>query len=128
VADYDNDGDLDIVVANMNDRPALLRCDRRDSNHWVMFKLRGRKSNRDGIGARITVRTGELKQLWEVKTAVSIFSASDPRAHFGLGSAAVIDEVTVNWPSGGIQRFENVAADCHYLIDEADGLAKEPIQ
>jgi hypothetical protein len=126
-ADYDNDGDLDIVVANMNDRPALLRCDRRDSNHWVMFKLRGRKSNRDGIGARITVRTGELKQLWEVKTAVSIFSASDPRAHFGLGSAAVIDEVTVNWPSGEIQRFENVATDCHYLIDEADGLAKEPI-
>jgi hypothetical protein len=121
-ADYDNDGDLDVLVANLDDSPRLLRNDRRDSNHWLMFRTVGRKSNRDGIGARITVKTTGGEQVWEVKRTVSIYSASDPRAHFGLGEATKADIVRVRWPSGKEQEFKNVAADKHYVLDEEDGL------
>jgi hypothetical protein len=90
-----------------------------------MFRTVGRTSNRDGIGARITVTTGAVKQVWEVKRTVGIYSCSDPRAHFGLGAAAVVDQVSVRWPSGKEQAFENVAGDRHYVIDEDAGLALE---
>jgi hypothetical protein len=123
--DIDNDGDIDILVANLNDTPSLFRSDRRDANHWVMFKTRGVKSNRDGIGTRIMVRAGGLDQYWEIKRAVSIFSASDPRAHFGLGEAEKIDLVRVEWPSGTVQEFTGLNSDTHYLIDEKKGLGRE---
>jgi enediyne biosynthesis protein E4 len=122
--DYDNDGDIDILCATLNGTPQLLRNDRRDSNHWVMFKTVGRKSNRDGIGARITVTTGDLRQIWEIKRTVGIYSSSDPRAHFGVGKASRIDSVQVLWPSGKQQEFKDVAADSHYVIDEDQGLRK----
>jgi len=120
--DHDNDGDVDMVVANMNGVPQLLRNDRRDSNHWLMFRTVGRKSNRDGIGARITVETGGQKQVWEVKRTVGIYSSSDPRAHFGLGKQNKADRVHVWWPSGKEQEFSAVSADRHYVIDEEAGL------
>jgi hypothetical protein len=123
--DYDNDGDLDIAVANMNGSPQLFRNDRTDNHHWAMFKMVGKKSNRDGIGARITVKTSGLSQTREVKRAVGIYSTSDPRTHFGLGTAASIDAVRIRWPSGNIQDFENVASDKHYVIREGEGLTKE---
>lgn len=125
-SDFDNDGDIDFAVANLNDNPVLFRTDRSDSNHWVMFKTRGRRSNKDGIGARIWVKTGDLEQVWEIKTGVSIYSGSDPRAHFGLGEAERIDQVRVRWPSGTVQEFRDVKADRHYLIDEDAGLVLEP--
>ena len=124
-ADFDNDGDIDIAIANMNGSPELLRNDSPPQNHWVMFRTVGRKSNRDGIGARITIAAGGLHQVWEVKRTVGIYSCSDPRAHFGLGGANRIDLVKVRWPSGKIQEFQGVAADRHYVVDEEAGLSEE---
>jgi len=124
-ADFDNDGDIDLIVANMNDTPLLLRNDRSDSNHWVTLKTVGRKSNRDGIGTRITAVTGNLQQVWEIKRTVGIYSASDPRAHFGLGPHDKVDLLRVQWPSGSVQEFRNVASDAHYVVDEQEGISKE---
>jgi hypothetical protein len=124
-ADFDNDGDTDLIVANMNDSPLLLRNDRSDSNHWVMFKIRGATSNRDGIGARITVISRKLQQIWEVKRTVGIYSASDPRAHFGLGPHDKVDLMKVRWPSGKVQEFRDVAADAHYVLKEGEDLRRE---
>lgn len=123
--DYNNDGAIDFVVANMNGSPALFRSDQRNGNHWVMFRTVGRKSNRDGIGARIEVTTGDLRQVWEVKRTLGIYSVSDSRAHFGLGESAVIDRVTVRWPRGIVQEFTDVTADRHYIVDEEAGLSRE---
>jgi hypothetical protein len=126
--DLDNDGDIDVVAANLNGSPRLLRNDQRSGNHWAMFRTLGRRSNRDGLGVRLTATTGALTQVWETKRGVSIYSASDPRAHFGLGPATRIDLLRVLWPSGKIQELRDVPADRHYLIDEEAGLAPEPMR
>ena len=76
--DLDNDGDIDFIIGNLNGTPQLFRHEGAGPNHWVMFRARGTRSNRDGIGARITVVTGELRQVREIKRTVGIFSASDP--------------------------------------------------
>ena len=123
-ADFDNDGDIDIAVANMNGTPQLFRNDLSSGHHWVTFRTVGRESNRDGIGARITVTTGELRQVWEIKRTVAIYSCSDPRAHFGLGNVDRVESVRVRWPSGKVQEFRDVTADRHYVIDETDGLSE----
>ena len=127
IADLDNDGDLDVVVACLDAKPLVLRNDGAPG-HWLMFRTVGRKSNRDGIGARITVRTGALSQVWEVRRTVGIYSASDPRAHFGLGEAARADVVRVEWPSGKVHEFRSVPADRHYRVDETEGLSPEPLR
>jgi len=124
-ADFDNDGDIDIAVAQMNGGPLLFRNDRSSANHWAMFRTVGRTSNRDGIGARLTIVAGGLRQIWEIKRTVSIYSCSDPRAHFGLGSAARIEKLEVRWPGGKVQEFTDIPADRHYLVDEESGLSEE---
>jgi enediyne biosynthesis protein E4 len=124
-ADLDNDGDLDVVVACLDGPPVVLRNDTA-GGHWLQLRAVGRKSNRDGIGARVTVRTGELTQVREVKRTLSIYSASDPRAHFGLGAATKADVVRVEWPSGKVDEWKDVPADRHYRVDEAGGLTPEP--
>ncbi|UCF38858.1 MAG: CRTAC1 family protein [Acidobacteriota bacterium] len=124
-ADYDNDGDIDIAIANLNDAPRLLRNESPKQNHWLMFRLAGHSSNRDGIGALITIRVGEEVQQWEMKRSVGIYSSSDPRAHFGLSRAAKADNVEVRWPSGKVQTFSDVRVDTHYVIDEEEGLSIE---
>jgi hypothetical protein len=124
-ADFDNDGDIDFLVSNMNDAPQLFRNDSVSSNHWIMFRTTGTKSNRDGIGARLVAVTAGLQQTWEIKRTVGIYSASDPRAHFGLGTQDHLDALQVHWPCGKVQEFKNVAADAHYVLDEEKGLAKE---
>lgn len=124
-ADFDNDGDMDFVIGNLNGAPLLYQHQGAAPNHWVMFRARGVRSNRDGIGTRIIVVTGQQRQVWEIKRTVGIYSASDPRAHFGLGKANRIDRVEVHWTSGAVQKFKDVPANQHYLIDEATGLERE---
>lgn len=123
--DYDNDGDIDFVVANLNDRPQVFRNDRRDSNHWVMFRLKGTRSNREGIGARVEVESGGLRQVSEVRSGLSIYSACDSRVHFGLGSSTQLGKVTVRWPSGHVDHFSGLVADRHYLVTEGEGIVPE---
>jgi len=106
VGDLWNDGRLSIVVSNMNARPSLLVNQERYSNHWAAFKLVGTKSNRDGIGARITLRAGKRILVDEVRSGSSYISSSDMRVHFGLGAATKIDYVEVRWPSGLLEHFD----------------------
>ena len=127
-ADFDNDGDIDVLVARLDSSPLLLRNDQVGARHWLMLRTLGRRSNRDGIGARVSVRTGALEQTWEIKRSVGIYSASDPRAHFGLGAATRADTVSVRWPSGKVDEFRDVPADRHYLVDEGRGLSTEPMR
>jgi enediyne biosynthesis protein E4 len=127
-ADFDNDGDVDVVIACLNAPPVLFRSDRNDHNHWIMFRTVGRASNRDGIGARLTVQTGGLSQVWEIKRTVGIYACSDPRAHFGLGAATKADLVRIDWPSGKSQEIRDVPADAHYLLEEERGLSRERIR
>ncbi|AMY08687.1 FG-GAP repeat [Luteitalea pratensis] len=126
-ADLDNDGDLDLVVACLDSKPLMLRNDQAPGR-WLMLRAVGSKANRDAIGTRITARTGERSQVWEVKRTVGIYSASDPRAHFGLGDAAKADLVRVEWPGGKVDEFRDVPAGRHYLVDEAKGLSLEPLR
>jgi len=126
-ADLDNDGDIDVVVACLDGKPLVLRNDSAPG-HWLVFRTVGRRSNRDGIGTLVTVRTGVLSQVREVKRTLSIYSASDPRAHFGLGEATKADLVRVEWPSGKVDEFRDVPADRHYVVDEAEGLSPEPLR
>jgi hypothetical protein len=125
-ADFDNDGDVDFAIANLNGSPQLFRNDQTSHHHWVTFRTVGRRSNRDGIGARLTVSTGSLRQVWEVKRTVGIYSCSDPRAFFGLGESTRVDLLRVRWPSGTVQEFRNVPGDRHYVLDESEGLAEAP--
>jgi enediyne biosynthesis protein E4 len=102
VADYDNDGDLDIAVSNSGGPLELLRNDGTHGN-WIGFVLRGTKSNRQGIGARVTIETEAGRQVREVKAGESYLSSSDPRVHFGLGAATFVKKITIRWPSGIVQ-------------------------
>src|SRR5262249_53088845 len=117
-ADFDNDGNMDVVVANNNDPPLLLRNSGGSGNHFINFKLVGAKSNRDATGALIRVRAGGLNQVREISAGGSYFSHSDLRAHFGLGAATSAETVEVVWPSGLRQVFRDVAAGKFYVVEE----------
>jgi hypothetical protein len=109
--DYDNDGDLDIAIC-MNDASAvLLRNDAPKKNHWLLVALQGTESNRSGIGAVVTVRTGEAIMKRERRAGEGFASSCDPRLHFGLSDASSVEEITVDWPSGKRDRLLDVAAD-----------------
>ena len=98
--DYDNDGDIDIAVFNIDDTPNLLRNKGGNDRHWLQVKTVGTKSNRLGIGARIRIRVDSLVQLREIRSGSSYLSQNDMRAHFGLGERTRVDTVEVRWPSG----------------------------
>jgi enediyne biosynthesis protein E4 len=109
--DFDNDGDVDIVINNMNDVPSLLRCDRKNRNHWIKIRPLGTQSNRSGIGARMKCVTGDLVQIDEVRSGGSYLSHNDLRIHFGLGAAEKVDLLEIRWPSGQIDSFRNLTVD-----------------
>jgi hypothetical protein len=116
-ADFNNDGFVDVVVANNGEAPFLLQ-NSGNKNHFLNFKVIGTKTNRDGMGARIRVTSGGISQIREIEGGGSYMSQSDLRASFGLGTARSADKVDVIWPTGEHQVFQNVAADKFYRIEE----------
>ena len=120
--DVDNDGDVDVLVVNMNERPTLLRNDTPRGNHWLTLRLVGGPSNRDGLGARVTVDAGGRKQVFEARSDGSYLSHSDTRVHAGLGAASRATRVEIKWPSGRTDVATNVAADRFYVAREGKGL------
>jgi hypothetical protein len=119
VGDVDNDGKLDVLIANLEGAPLLLRNETPNGGHFVTVRLVGRTSPRDGTGARLTLRAGGRTQVREAGTGGSYLSASDPRIHFGLGAAGVADRLQVRWPSGTTQVLRNVPAGQEIVVREA---------
>jgi len=119
--DFDNDGDLDVLIMNQNEAPSLLRNDVVAGNHWLKVKLIGSKSNRSAIGAKVVVRYGSKIQAKEVLSQSSYLSANDPRLHFGLGSERLA-QISIRWPSGLQQTLKAVAADQLVTIEEDKGI------
>jgi len=116
--DFDNDGDIDIIINNMNNYPTLLRCDRTNSNHWIKVRALGVKSNRSGIGARLKCVTGNRTQIDEVRSGGSYLSQNDLRVHFGLGTAIKVDALEVQWPSGQVDVLRNLPANQIFVVRE----------
>jgi hypothetical protein len=110
---------MDLVVTSLGERPRILMNNGIVKNHWIMFDLRGHKSNRDGIGAKIKVTTGSGRTLYNhVTTSVGFMSSSDRRAHFGLGSETKLDHVEILWPSGIVQRIDHPPVDQIMKVEE----------
>jgi enediyne biosynthesis protein E4 len=123
--DYDNDGDIDVLVLNMNDPPSLLRNDGGNKNNWIKIKLVGTKCNRTAIGARVRVTSGKHTQMDEVHSGDSVMSMSDLRLHFGLGQAKVVDIIEVKWPTTQkIEKFTHIEANQILTLKEGAGIVK----
>jgi hypothetical protein len=118
-ADFDNDGFVDVLVANNGDPPLLLR-NGGNGNHFVNFKLVGTKSNRDAMGARIRIRSGGTTQIREIAGGGSYLSQSDLRANFGVGRAQSVESIEITWPSGQSQRFRDLPVDHFYVVHEGE--------
>ncbi|PYX46244.1 MAG: RNA-binding protein [Acidobacteria bacterium] len=125
VGDLWNDGRLSAVISNMNDHPSLLVNQVRSANHWIGIRTIGTKSNRDGIGARITVKAGARTLVDEVRSGASYASNNDMRVHFGLGASVKIDWVQIRWPSGLTERFDDLGVDKIHTIKEGSGKSAE---
>jgi hypothetical protein len=128
-ADFDNDGDVDVLVMNMNEAPLLLRNEylsksTRGTNNWLMLNLVGTKSNRSAIGARVTLKTGAQLQFQEVTSQSSYYSHNDHRLHFGLGQNQKADLIEIFWPSGDREVLNNVPANRIVNIKEGSGIVR----
>jgi enediyne biosynthesis protein E4 len=123
--DIDNDGDVDVVVADLDGGPQLLRNDGGNTNSSVLIKTIGGKSNRDGVGARVKVVAGNLVQIDEVRSGGSYLSQNDFRLHFGLQKRTKIDLVEVRWPSGAVDRIANLEANKILTIGEGKGVVRQ---
>jgi enediyne biosynthesis protein E4 len=127
--DYDNDGDLDVVVNCVNSIPQLLRCDSTTGRNWIKIRTVGTKSNRAGIGAKISVATTTsdgkpFVQIDEVRSGGSYYSQNDLRVHFGLDHAAKADSVEIRWPSGTTDKLADLAANHLYVVQEGGKILK----
>jgi hypothetical protein len=123
--DYDNDGDMDVLILNLNDLPSLLRNDGGNKQNWIKIKLEGSKCNRTAIGARVRVMTKKHIQMDEVHSGTSVMSQSDLRLHFGLGKAETVDLIEVKWPTTQkIEKFTQVKANQIITIREGAGIIK----
>jgi hypothetical protein len=118
VVDSDNDGDLDVVINNLDGAPTVLRNDGGNRQNFLVIDLEGRTSNRSAVGAIVTVRAGDLVQRGARQSGDSYLSHSDARLHFGLGPRTKVDSVEVRWPGGAVQRFSDVAANAFVKIVE----------
>ena len=121
--DFDNDGDLDILIMNMNQPPSLLRNDIRGTDHWLKVLLIGTKTNRSAIGSRVTATYGGKIQAQEVTAQSSFYSVNDRRLHFGLGPAATAD-LNIRWTNGGTETIKGVAANQLVVIKEGAGVIR----
>ena len=126
IGDFDNDGDLDIIISNNGQAPQLLRNDGGNANHWFQLLLIGTRSNRDAVGARVKVTAGDLVLYDEKKGGMSYQSAQDPRLHFGLGQHPTVEEVEIKWPSGELTKLTNIKSDQILAIEEGKGLVYRP--
>lgn len=126
IGDFDNDGDLDILVSNNGEAPRLLRNDGGNANHWLEILLIGTKSNRDGVGARLKVTAGDLVLYDQRKGGMSYQSAQDPRLHFGLGQRTKVDGIEVVWPSGAVTKLTNLKCDQIIAVKEGTGIVERP--
>jgi enediyne biosynthesis protein E4 len=122
--DFDNDGDMDILVMNMNEPPSLLRNDVSGNGHWLKVLLVGSRSNRSAIGARVIARYGGRTQAQEVMAQSSFYSANDRRLHFGLGTAGAAD-LTIRWPDGGTEKIPGLEANQLVVIREGTGILRK---
>jgi hypothetical protein len=119
--DYDNDGDVDVVVNNVHDTPDLFRLDVAATNHWLTLKLVGKDSNRSAIGARVWCTSGATRQVDEVRGGGSYISYSDLRVHFGLGASSKVDRLEVRWPNGLREEWRDLEADRFLTLGEGSG-------
>src|SRR5205823_2818300 len=119
-ADILNDGRLSVAVNELHESPSLLMPEALSGGHWIGVQTVGVRSNRDGIGARVAVRSGSVWQIDEVRSGGSYLSHNDLRLHFGLGSSTQVDEITVKWPSGAVDRWEKIPADQQIVLTEGD--------
>jgi hypothetical protein len=123
--DFNNDGRVDVLIMNMNDKPSLWRNDSSDSNGSILMKLIGTRSNRSAIGARVRVVTAGHTQMDEVHSGDSLMSMSDLRLHFGVGPAQKLDLLEVRWPATGlVERFTNVGVNQIIYIQEGGGITR----
>jgi hypothetical protein len=125
VGDLWNDGRISAVINNMNAAPSMLANQVKSTNHWIAIQTVGTKSNRDGIGARIRVKTAARVLVDEVRSGSSYISNSDMRVHFGLGKADKVDWVEIRWPSGLTERFAGLSADQILTLKEGTGVSAE---
>ncbi len=116
--DYDVDGDIDVLVANINDFPSLLRNDTETENHWIRLHLVGSESNKSAIGARVVVYSDGFTQTDEVRSGASFLSQSSMSLHFGLGASEILDKIVVYWPSGAVDTLKQVSVDKIITIHE----------
>ncbi|MFQ5745055.1 MAG: CRTAC1 family protein, partial [Acidobacteriota bacterium] len=122
VADYDNDGDEDALVTNIDAPPTLLRNDQANGNQWLQLRLVGKRSNRDGIGALVTVWAGQRSWTRTVQTAAGYLGSNDPTLCFGLGQARQVDKLRIRWPSGTVDEIEKVEPGRLHLVVEGRGV------
>jgi hypothetical protein len=120
--DFDNDGDVDVIVNNLDGPPTLLRNDAANGNRSILVKCVGTRSNRSAIGARVRVTSGGHRQIAEVMSGSSYYSQNDLRLHFGLGRAASAEAVEVSWPSGHKESFRDLPAGHLFVIEESKGV------
>ena len=126
--DYDNDGDLDVLINNQDAAPVLLRNDGGNRRSWLSVQLVGRRSNRSAVGTRVILKSAGMQQVKETKAGSSYASQNDPRLYFGLGDTRQVDELEIRWPSGKVDKLSKIAANQALLVDEEQGLKQNAVK
>ena len=125
--DIDNDGDIDVVINNLDGKPVVLRNDGGNRNHWITLKLAGRGRNRVALGAKVRVVSGDLEQWGEVRSGGSYLSSSDSRLHFGLDSRTAVKQIDIRWPDGQRETVRDIRANQFVTIEQGKGIVKTAI-